>query len=142
MAGGASAPEALRLRDRRDECAVLDRLISAVRAGRSGALVVRGEDGIGKTALLDYAVESASDLEVVRAVGVESEKELPFAALHQLCAAMVDRLDRLLSDPVLRDQLGVKAQTRSGEFSWTQSADAMHSVLKAVRSGHFVSGVV
>jgi glycosyltransferase involved in cell wall biosynthesis len=57
-------------------------------------------------------------------------------------AELVDRLDRLLSDPVLRDQLGVKAQTRSGEFSWTQSADAMRSVLEAVRAGHFVSGVV
>ena len=57
-------------------------------------------------------------------------------------AELVDRLDRLLSDPVLRDQLGVKAQTRSGEFSWTQSADAMRSVLDAVRAGNFVNGVV
>jgi glycosyltransferase involved in cell wall biosynthesis len=57
-------------------------------------------------------------------------------------AELVDRLDRMLSDPVLRDQLGVKAQTRSGEFSWTQSADAMRSVLEAVRAGDFVSGVV
>jgi glycosyltransferase involved in cell wall biosynthesis len=57
-------------------------------------------------------------------------------------AELVDRLDRLLSDPVLRDQLGAKAQTRSGEFSWTQSADAMRSVLEAVRAGYFVSGVV
>jgi glycosyltransferase involved in cell wall biosynthesis len=55
---------------------------------------------------------------------------------------LVDRLDRLLSDPVLRDQLGMKAQTRSGEFSWTQSADAMRSVLEAVRAGYFVNGVV
>jgi len=55
---------------------------------------------------------------------------------------LVDQLDRLLSDPVLRDQLGVKAQTRSGEFSWTQSADAMCAVLEAVRAGRFVSGVV
>ncbi len=55
---------------------------------------------------------------------------------------LVDRLDELLSDPVLRDQLGVKAQTRSGEFSWAQSADAMRNVLEAARSGEFVSGVV
>ncbi len=55
---------------------------------------------------------------------------------------LVDRLDELLSDPVLRDQLGAKAQTRSGEFSWTQSADAMRNVLEAVRTGEFVSGVV
>lgn len=57
-------------------------------------------------------------------------------------AELVDRLERLLCDPVLRDQLGVKAQTRSGEFSWTQSADAMRTVLEAVRAGEFVSGVV
>jgi DNA-binding CsgD family transcriptional regulator len=57
--------------------------------------VVRGEPGVGKTALLEYAINAASDLRVVRAVGVESEMELAFAALHQVCAAMLDRLDRL-----------------------------------------------
>jgi glycosyltransferase involved in cell wall biosynthesis len=57
-------------------------------------------------------------------------------------AELVDRLEQLLSDPVLRDQLGAKAQVRSGEFSWTQSADAMRGVLEAVRAGEFVSGVV
>ena len=55
---------------------------------------------------------------------------------------LVDGLDRLLTDPVLRDQLGAKAQTRSGEFSWRQSADAMHHVLHAVRDGRMVSGLV
>jgi len=57
-------------------------------------------------------------------------------------AELVDRLEELLSDPVLRDQLGAKAQTRSGEFSWGQSADAMRSVLDAVQSGRMVSGLV
>ncbi len=57
--------------------------------------MMRGEAGVGKTALLNYAIESASDLRVVRAVGVESEMELAFAALHLLCAPMLDRLDRL-----------------------------------------------
>src|SRR4051812_22963813 len=83
------------LRGRRDECAVLDALLKAVRGGRSGALVVRGEAGIGKTALLDYAIESASDLRIARATGVESEMEVPFAALHQLYAPLHDRLDQL-----------------------------------------------
>ena len=83
------------LRGRRNECAVLDRLLDGARAGRSGALVVEGEAGVGKTALLDYAVASASDLRVLGAVGVESEMELAFAALHQLCAPVLDRLDRL-----------------------------------------------
>jgi DNA-binding CsgD family transcriptional regulator len=95
MAGGRSAPGRLILRGRRDECAVLDRLLDGARAGRSGALVVEGEAGVGKTALLDYAIGSASDLRVLGAVGVESEMELAFAALHQLCAPVLDRLERL-----------------------------------------------
>jgi glycosyltransferase involved in cell wall biosynthesis len=57
-------------------------------------------------------------------------------------AELVDHLEWLLTDPVLRDQLGTKARARSGEFSWTQSADAMRSVLEAVQAGHRVSGVV
>src|SRR5436190_10379957 len=83
------------LRGRHSECEVFDGLLGAVRGGRSGALVVRGEPGIGKSALLEYAVESASDLRVVRAAGVESEMELAFAALHQLCAPLLGRLDGL-----------------------------------------------
>src|SRR6201996_9620507 len=80
---------------RREECSVLDRLLDGARAGRSAALVLEGEAGVGKTALLDYAIGSASDLRVLRAVGVESEMELAFAALHQLCAPLLDRLERL-----------------------------------------------
>ncbi|HYZ62449.1 MAG TPA: AAA family ATPase [Acetobacteraceae bacterium] len=80
---------------RRSECDALSRLLEEVRAGRSGVLVVRGEAGIGKTALLDYAAAAACDLTVVRAVGVESEMELTFAGLHQLCGSMLDRLERL-----------------------------------------------
>ena len=78
-----------------DECAVLDGLLEDVRRGESRSLVLGGEAGIGKTALLEHLVESASDLTVVRAVGVESEMELAFASLHQLCAPMLDRLGRL-----------------------------------------------
>jgi DNA-binding CsgD family transcriptional regulator/tetratricopeptide (TPR) repeat protein len=80
---------------RRAECGVLDGLLEGVRGGRSAVLVVRGEAGVGKTALLDYAVESAPDLWSVRAGGVESEMELAFAGLHQLCGPMLDRLGRL-----------------------------------------------
>src|SRR5436309_2773164 len=83
------------LRGRADECAQLDGLVDAIRRGQGRALVLRGEAGIGKTALLEYVVESASDLTVVRAVGVESEMELAYASLHQLCAPLLDRLDRL-----------------------------------------------
>jgi DNA-binding CsgD family transcriptional regulator len=85
----------IRLRGRREECTVLDGVLEAVRRHESRALVVRGEAGVGKTALLDYAVEQASGLQVVRATGVESEMELAFASLHQLCAQMLDHLERL-----------------------------------------------
>src|SRR5215212_3289444 len=80
---------------RADECAALDRLIEDVRRSQSRSLVLRGEAGIGKTALLRYLLESASDLTFERAVGAESEMELAFASLHQLCGPMLDRLPRL-----------------------------------------------
>jgi hypothetical protein len=91
--------------DRRDECAVLDGLLEGARAGRSGVLVLRGEAGIGKTALLDHAIESASELMVLRTVGVESEMELAFAALHRLCGPLLDGLERI--PPPQRDALAV-----------------------------------
>src|SRR6266700_2735413 len=94
------------------QCSRLDGLLADVRAGRSRALVVRGEPGIGKTALLSYAADTASDFQVARARGVESEMELPFAALHQLCAPMLSRLDRLPAPQ--RDALGVAFGLRSG----------------------------
>ena len=78
------------LAGRNRECALLDELLGAIRRGESRSLVLRGEAGIGKTALLEYLIESASDLTVVRAVGVESEMELAFASLHQLCAPLLD----------------------------------------------------
>ena len=80
---------------RAEHCALLDRVIADIRRGESRSLVLRGEAGIGKSALLRYLVESGSDLTVARAVGVESEMELPFASLHQLCAPMLDRLEAL-----------------------------------------------
>jgi DNA-binding CsgD family transcriptional regulator len=86
---------AAELKGRCGECGVLDRLLDAVRAGESRALVVRGEPGVGKTALLEYVVEQASGCRVVRAAGVQSEMELAFAGLHQVCAPMLDRLERL-----------------------------------------------
>ena len=83
------------VRGRREECSVLDRLLERARAGQSGVVVLRGEAGVGKTALLGYAIGSSSGMRVLRAVGVEAEMELPFAALHQLCAPLLDRLDGL-----------------------------------------------
>jgi DNA-binding CsgD family transcriptional regulator len=83
------------LLDRLPERAALGGLLDAARAGRSGVLVLRGEPGVGKTALLDWAVESAAGLRVARVAGVESEMELAFAALQLLCAPMLDRLGGL-----------------------------------------------
>src|SRR6202451_570519 len=80
---------------RRRECGMLDQLIDAVRAGGSRVLLVRGEPGVGKSALLDYLAGRAAGCRVVRAVGVESEMELAVGGLHQLLASMLDRLDRL-----------------------------------------------
>src|SRR5690242_2466036 len=78
-----------------DECTLLDALVDAIRRGESRSLVVRGEPGIGKTALLEYLVAASSDLRVVRAVGVESDMELAFASLHQLCAPLLERIEEL-----------------------------------------------
>jgi len=83
------------LLDRSSECQFLDQLIADVRAGESRALVVRGEAGVGKTALLDSLAQRASGCRIVRAGGAESEMELPFAGVHQVCASMLNRVDRL-----------------------------------------------
>lgn len=82
---------------REDQQAAVDRLLDEARGGRSGALVVRGDAGIGKSALLDHAVRAAgaTGMRVVRGVGIESEAELPFGALHLLLHPFLDRLDRL-----------------------------------------------
>src|SRR5262245_18366997 len=80
---------------RHNECAALDRLLQDVRAQSSRVLVLRGQAGIGKTALLEYLVANASGCRIARAAGVESEMELPFAGIHQLCAPMLSHLQHL-----------------------------------------------
>src|ERR1044072_2225037 len=75
-----------------DERDVLERLVAGVRAGQSRVLVLRGEAGVGKTALLRHLSEAADGCRIARATGVESEMELAFAGLHGLCAPMLDRL--------------------------------------------------
>src|SRR5260370_8012244 len=93
----ASEWRRIMLRGRGQQCETLDGLLADVRAGRSRALVVRGEPGIGKTALLDYAAETAQAFQLARAVGVEPGMELPFAALHQLCGPTLSRIPPLPS---------------------------------------------
>ena len=82
-------------RDRSSERALLDRLLEDARRGQSGVLVIRGEAGVGKTALLRYAIEQASGFRVDQVAGVESEMELAYAGLHQFCTPMLDQLDAL-----------------------------------------------
>ena len=100
------------LRGRSAERVQLDRLLDAIHAGQSAVLVLRGEAGIGKTALLEYTAERAEGCRVLRAVGVESEMELPFAGLHQLCAPLLDGLERLPLPQ--REALGIAFGLSSG----------------------------
>src|ERR671914_880215 len=81
--------------DRTAEREELDRLLANVREGQSAVLVIRGEAGIGKTALLRYVARQASGFRVAQAAGVEAEMELPFSGIHQLCAPVLDQLDAL-----------------------------------------------
>src|SRR4051794_13749534 len=90
-----SAPSGHAFVGRASERDALDGLLTRAREGESSALVIRGEAGIGKTALLRYAARQASGIRVVELMGVEAEMELPFAGIHQLCATMLDRLDAL-----------------------------------------------
>ena len=83
------------LRGRRKECEALDAHLQQAADGHSCVLVLRGDAGIGKTALLDYAAERASGCAIARAVGVQSEMEFAYAGLHQLCAAMLDTVSGL-----------------------------------------------
>ena len=104
---------AVQLRGRRGELRALDDLVAAVRAGQSQVLVVRGEAGAGKTALLEYLLERASGCCIARTAGVESEMELAFAGLHQLCAPFLDRLERLPGPQ--RDALSTAFNLRDGD---------------------------
>ncbi|HEX3313046.1 MAG TPA: AAA family ATPase, partial [Streptosporangiaceae bacterium] len=106
------------LTGRRAECSVLDRLAEAVRAGESRALVVHGEPGVGKTALLEYLAGQALGCRVARTGGIQSEMELAFAVLHQLCAPMLDRLERLPAPQrdALRTAFGLSAGPAPDRF--------------------------
>src|SRR5215813_4279653 len=101
------------LLDRLTERAALGKLLEAARGGRGAVLVVRGEAGVGKTALLEDVVAAAAGMRIARVAGVEPEMELAYAALQQLCAPMLEGLERL-PDPQ-RDALGVVFGLRAGE---------------------------
>ena len=94
------------------ECDSLDRLLEDVRAERSRVLVLRGDAGVGKTALLEYLAANASGCRIARAAGVEPEMELAFAGLHQLCASMLPHLAHLPGPQ--RDAIGTAFGLRVG----------------------------
>jgi DNA-binding CsgD family transcriptional regulator len=104
---------ARRLLGRRSECAALDHLVASVRAGESRALMLRGEPGIGKSALLEYLAQQASGCGIAQAAGVESEMELAYAGLQHLCAPFLDRVERLPSPQ--RDALSTAFGLRDGD---------------------------
>ena len=103
----------MELLGRRHECEALDGLLAAALDGQSGALVIVGEPGVGKTALVEYAIEAASAFRVARAAGAEGEMELPFATVQQLCAPLLDRLDGV--PDLQRDALRIAFGLSSGE---------------------------
>ena len=106
-------------RDRLSERETLGELLNEARNGRSAVLVVRGEAGVGKSALLRAVVEKASGFRIAQIAGVESEMELPFAGLHQLCAPLLDRLDGLPppQERALRVALGLASGPPPTAFS-------------------------
>src|SRR4051794_28772065 len=104
---------AQRLLGRRVERAALDALVRSVGGGESQALVIRGNPGVGKSRLLTYVAERAQGYRIVHAAGVESEMELPFAGLQQLCAPLLGRLERLPAPQ--RDALATAFGLRAGE---------------------------
>src|SRR5690242_422945 len=120
MAAGSRRPGRMELTDRLGERAALGQLAEAVQAGESRVLVVRGDAGVGKTALLDHLAGQASDsgCRVARATGVQSEMELAFAGLHQLCAPVLRRADRLPEPQrdALRIVLGIAAGPAPDRF--------------------------
>src|ERR671910_3648519 len=109
MAAAATGASGFLNRNREREH--LDTLLADVRAGQSAALVLQGEAGVGKTALLRYAVQQASDFRIAQIAAVEAEMELAFAGMHQLCAPLLDRLDALPppQQEALRVALGLAA---------------------------------
>jgi DNA-binding CsgD family transcriptional regulator len=106
-------PPGAQLLGRQREREVLGRLLKAARGGDGGVLVMHGEPGVGKTALLDWMVEEGRQSRVLRTVGVEGEMELPFAALQQLCSPILDRSERL-PDPQ-HDALSVAFGLSAGQ---------------------------
>jgi DNA-binding CsgD family transcriptional regulator len=110
--------EGVRLYGRESECAAINRLLEGARQSRSGVLVLRAEAGIGKSALLGYALSRGADMRILRAVGIEPEIELPFAALHQLLRPAISYIDRIpdVQAAALRSALAIAPGDADNRF--------------------------
>ena len=110
--------EAVQLYDREFECAVIDRLLEQARQSRSGVLVLRGDAGLGKSALLDYALSRSAKTRILQTVGVEPEIELPFAALHRLLRPVIAYIDRIpdVQAAALRSALAIAPGEAENRF--------------------------
>ena len=108
----------MRLTGRRVERGMLDQFVEAIRAGESRALVICGEPGVGKTALLNYLAEQAAECRVLHATGVQSEMELAFAAVHQLCSPILEEANRLPAPQrdALRTAFGLSSGAAPDKF--------------------------
>jgi DNA-binding CsgD family transcriptional regulator len=116
---------------RAEEREAIERLLAGARDGRSGILLLRGEPGVGKSALLAYAVTAAADLCVLRAHGVESESELDFSGLHELFAPVLERLEEL-PEPQAEALRGALRLAPAGDVDRFAVAAATLSLLAAV----------
>src|SRR5512133_2189742 len=120
---------------REAEQRALDALLQSAREERGAALVLRGEPGIGKTALLEYAADAARDMTVLRCVGIEAEYELPFAGVHQLVRPCLDLVERLPAPQAaaLRAALGLSFDAVRDRF--LVSAGLLSLLAEACDSG-------
>ena len=116
---------------RHEECALLEALLDGARAGRSGVVVMRGEPGVGKSALLEHVADLAEDFQVLRARGVESEAELPFAGLHQLLRPIVGYVDALPAPQAQAIRAALGAEQSAGDSPFLVSVVVLSVLAEA-----------
>ena len=136
---GPGSAQRSTLLGRHAECALLDGLVAAIRQREGRSFVLRGKAGRGKTALLQYLIESASDLTVVRAAGAESEMQLAYVSLHQFCAPLLGRVSRAAgAERVNRDLFSVDVRGIEAPADWDDMGSG-ETYLGYARATNFAS---